>query len=243
MAQFKSTDRPTDPGDAARGRAEAGTVGEGSGAVGAGAGGGGFAHSVLSFTRLEIPEAEVWESVVTFEPDTDPLTAHERLAEVYGHKAGSGHFLFRADSSLPGRFWVRAVEPWVAWPQGTGSTLEPTRKVIQLASGLMYHFTLEVCAGRERVVDGQKHIEPYTTAEQLEAWFQVIAASCGFKLLMHSAAPSVMRFRNGSQGYKVQLGTISGALEVVDATQLRKALLHGFGSHRRLGLGMLQLSN
>lgn len=232
MAQYKSTDGPPGPGDGARG-----------GSAGGGGGGAGYVHSVLSFTRLEIPEAEVWESVVTFEPAIDPLTAHERLAAVFGHKAGSGHFLFRADSALPGRFWVRAVEPWVAWPQGAVSTLEPTRKVIQLAAGLMYHFTLDVCAGHERVVDGQKHVEPYTTAEQLEAWFLVNATTCGFKLLMHSAAPSVMRFRNGSQGYKVQLGTISGALEVVDATRLRKALLFGFGSHRRLGLGMLQLSN
>jgi hypothetical protein len=201
-----------------------------------------FVHSVLSFTRLDIPEAEVFESVVTFDADTDPLTAHDRLAAVFGNKAGSGYFLFRADSSLPGRYWVRSVEPWAAWPDGAVSVLEPTRKVIQLAGGLMYHFTLQVCAGRERIIDGQKHIDPFTTAAELEAWFESCAVSCGFKLLMHSAAPSVLRFRHGTQGYKVMLGTIEGALEIVEPAPMRKALLRGFGSHRRLGLGMLTLS-
>jgi hypothetical protein len=40
-----------------------------------------FIHSVLSFTRLEVPALEVFETAVAFPPDTDPVTAHRELAE------------------------------------------------------------------------------------------------------------------------------------------------------------------
>jgi CRISPR-associated protein Cas6/Cse3/CasE subtype I-E len=201
-----------------------------------------FLHSVLSFTRLEIPEAEVFEAAVAFAPDTDPLTAHDRFAAVFGHRAGRGHFLFRSDSSSPGRYWVRSVEPWRELPEAALSALEPQRIVIQLADGLMYHFTLAVCVGTESVRDGQRHVEPYTTAEEFESWIEAAAEGSGFKLLMASAAPATLRFKHQGQAYKVQYGNLSGALEVRHAPSLRRQLLRGFGAHRRLGFGMLQLS-
>ena len=94
-------------------------------------------HSVLSFTRLEIPELEVFETAVTFEHETDPLLAHDALTDVFGNKAGFGQYLFRADSAVPARYWVRSLEPWTRWPAGALSALEPKREVIQLAEGLM----------------------------------------------------------------------------------------------------------
>ena len=203
---------------------------------------GGFVHSVLSFTKLEIPEVEVFETTVTFPPQTDPLAAHERLAEVYGHKAGDGYFLFRADSEMPGRYWVRSLEPWPRWPRDAATALEPSRRIIQLETGLMYQFTLRVCAGHERVENGQKHVQPFSTPQEFESWFAGRAAECGFKLLMHSGAVDVMRFSHDGKNYKVGTGALDGALEVVDATPMKRAILRGFGSHRRLGLGMLQLS-
>ncbi|HUN92164.1 MAG TPA: type I-E CRISPR-associated protein Cas6/Cse3/CasE [Burkholderiaceae bacterium] len=204
--------------------------------------GGEFVHSVLSFTRLEIPEVEVFETVVTFAPDVDPLEAHDRLAAVFGHKAGDGHFMFRADSEAAGRYWVQSVDPWPRWPEGATTTLEPSRRIIQLEGGLMYQFSLVVCTGRERIENGQKHIEPYATAAEFEDWFSAVAPEQGFKLLMHSAAVDVLRFRHAGKGYKVGLGRLDGALEVVEAQPMKRAILRGFGSHRRLGLGMLQLS-
>ena len=202
----------------------------------------GFVHSVLSFTRLNIPEVEVYESAVTFAAQTDPLDAHDRLSEVFGHKAGAGHFLFRADSETAGRYWVRSLEPWPRWPRDATTALEPSRRLIQLETGLMYQFTLRACAGVERIADGQKHVQPFTTAGEYESWFTQRAAACGFKLLMHSAAVDVLRFSHGGKVYKIGTGALDGALEVVDAEPMKRAILRGFGSHRRLGLGMLQLS-
>jgi len=199
-------------------------------------------HSVLSFTRLEIPEVEVFETAVTFPAATDPLTAHDELAKVFGHKAGFGHFLFRADSSLPGRYWVQSVEPWSRWPEQALSALEPKRVVIQLAEGLMYRFTLPVCAGREFLQNAEKRVIPYETAGEVRAWFNDNAAQFGIKPLMLDVSMQTLRFPHGGQRFKVQHAVLEGALEVAHADRLRRRILKGFGYYRRTGLGMLQLS-
>jgi CRISPR-associated protein Cas6/Cse3/CasE subtype I-E len=203
---------------------------------------GGFVHSVLSFTRLEIPEVELFETAVTFPAATDPLTAHDELAKVFGHKAGFGHFLFRADSSVPGRYWVQSVEPWSRWPEQALSALEPKRVVIQLAEGLMYRFTLPVCAGREFVQDKEKRVVPYETADEVRAWFNDNAAQFGIKPLMLDVSMRTLRFPHRDQRFKVQHAVLEGALEVAHAERLRRRILKGFGYYRRTGLGMLQLS-
>lgn len=199
-------------------------------------------HSVLSFTRLEIPEVEVFETAVTFAPDTDPLTAHDELARVFGHKAGFGHFLFRADSTVPGRYWVQSVEPWSRWPEQALSALEPKRVVIQLAEGLMYRFTLPVCAGQEFLEDSEKRVVPYETAEQVQAWFNDNAPQFGVKPMMLDVSMQTLRFPHREQRFKVQHAVLEGALEVTHAERLRRRILKGFGYYRRTGLGMLQLS-
>ena len=203
----------------------------------------GFVHSMLSFTRLEIPEVELFETAVTFDPATDPLAAHDALAAVFGQKAGFGRFLFRADSSSQGRFWVRSVEPWTRWPDHALNALEPRRTVVQLAEGLMYHFTLSVCAGEEFVSPTEKRVVPFETTEQVAAWFRDEAANFGVKPLMVNIALKTMRFAHGDQRFKVPYAVLDGALEVAQSDRLRKRIVKGFGYYRRTGLGMLELSN
>ncbi len=204
---------------------------------------GDFVHSVLGFTRLEIPEAEVYETAVTFDANTDPLTAHDALAAVFGQKAGLGTFLFRADSAIAGRYWVRSVQPWTRWPAQAQSALEPTRIVIQLAQGLMYRYTLKACAGREFMDGKDKRVEAYRTVEEIEAWFTEQAATYGMHLLLTNVLPQTVRLTHGEQRYKIPCATIEGAFEVADPAALKRRLIRGFGSYRRCGLGMMELSS
>jgi CRISPR-associated protein Cas6/Cse3/CasE subtype I-E len=203
----------------------------------------GFVHSMLSFTRLEIPEVELFETAVTFDAATDPLTAHDALASVFGQKAGFGRFLFRADSAAPGRFWVRSIEPWTRWPDRALNALEPRRVVVQLAEGLMYHFSLTVCAGEEFVEGNEKRVVPFDTTERVAAWFREQSANFGIKPLMLNVALNTMRFAHGDQRFKVPYAVLDGALEVAASDRLRRRVLKGFGYYRRTGLGMLELSN
>lgn len=200
-------------------------------------------HSVLSFTRLEIPEVEVYETAVTFEATTDPLSAHDALADVFGQKAGTGCFLFRADSSINGRYWVQSSEPWTRWPDGATSALEPKRLVIQLAEGLMYRFALHVCAGREYIEGKDKRVEPYQTVEQIDKWFSAQARDHGMRLMLANASLRTLRFTHKDQRFKIPFASIEGALEVGNAQALQRRLVKGFGSYRRTGLGMMQLSS
>jgi CRISPR-associated protein Cas6/Cse3/CasE subtype I-E len=179
---------------------------------------------------------------VTFSPTTDPLTAHDELAKVFGHKAGFGHFLFRADSTIPGRYWVQSVEPWSRWPEQATSALEPKRVVIQLAEGLMYRFTLPVCAGKESLQDKEKRVIPFESASQVQAWFNDNAPHFGVKPMMLDVSMQTLRFPHGAERFKVQHAVLEGALEVTHAERLRRRILKGFGYYRRTGLGMLQLS-
>jgi len=198
--------------------------------------------TLVSYTRLEIPQLELFETAVAFDPDCDPITAHEKLREVFGQKAGHGQFLFRADSSVPGRYWVRSIAPWSSKPAGA-SALEPKRLIIQLASGLMYHFALPVCAGHEVYEGEEKLVHPFRTAAEFEAWFSVNASSFGLKPLMMSASLRSLRFRYEGVPYRIDHAMLEGALEVADPERMKRYMQRGFGSHRRAGLGLLHLYN
>ncbi len=202
---------------------------------------GGFIHSVLGFTRLEIPTLEVFETAVTFDPATDPVTAHDALAEVFGQKAGQGKFVFRLDSTVPGRYWLRSTEPWTRWPHGATNALEPKREVIQLAEGLMYRFTLPVCAGQEQIVGGEKRVVPFESVSMINQWLKANVDYFGFKPVLANIALATLRFTHRGAHYKLPHAVIEGALEVTNATHLRRRLIKGFGSHRKAGLGMLQI--
>lgn len=203
----------------------------------------GDSASLVSFTRLDIPEVEVYEAAVTFPADFDPISAHEQLMQVFGQKAGSGNFLFRADSSVAGRYWVRSAHPWSAKPPQATAALAPKRIVVQLAAGLMYHFMLPVCAGHEFYEGDQRALHPYQTAGEVEAWFAAHAPGYGIKPLMFSASLRSLRFRFQSVAYRIDHAVLEGALEITDPDRLRQQLLRGFGWHRRAGLGMLHLYN
>ena len=198
--------------------------------------------TLVGFTQLEVPHIELYETAVAFEPDCDPITAHERLREVFGQKAGTGQFLFRADSSVPGRFWVRSTVPWGGMPSG-GIALEPKRVVLQLAVGLMYHFSLPVCVGNEAQQGGEKVVHPYRTAMEFESWFNASAFGFGIKPLMFSASLNSLRFRYENVPYRIDYAMLEGALEVADPDLLKQRVQRGFGSHRRAGLGLLHLFN
>lgn len=203
---------------------------------------GGFMHSVLSYTRLEIPEVETFETAVTFDARCDPLTTHDRLAGVFGQKAGFGSFLFRADSTVPDRYWVQSVQPWARWPEGAATALEPKRVVIQLAEGLMYRFSLPVCAGQEYVEGNEKRVVPFDSPALVEGWFKKSADAFGIRPLLVNVSLQKLRFGHRGQHFKVPYAVIEGALEVGHAERLKRRILKGFGSYRKAGLGLLQLS-
>ena len=201
----------------------------------------GFIHSVLSFTRLDVPSLEYFETAVAFAPETDPITAHRELADVFGHKAGEGEFLFRADSSIAGRYWVQSSAPWTRWPATAVSALEPKRVVIQLAEGLMYRFALQVCVGRVITNGAERRVEPYTDTQDVEAWLRANAPKYGFTPLMLDVSLQALRFAHRGQKIKIDYAQIEGALEVADPEQLKRRVATGFGHHRRAGLGLIQL--
>lgn len=201
----------------------------------------GFIHSVLSFTRLEVPALEYFETAVAFAPDTDPVTAHKDLSEVFGQKAGEGDFLFRADSSIAGRYWVQSSAPWTKWPATAVSALEPKRVVIQLAEGLMYRFALQVCVGRVVASGGERRVEPYADPTDVEAWLRAHAPKYGFTPLMVDVSMQALRFTHRGRKVKIDFAQIEGALEVADPEQFKRRVALGFGHHRRAGLGLIQL--
>jgi CRISPR-associated protein Cas6/Cse3/CasE subtype I-E len=198
--------------------------------------------TLVGFTQLEVPHIELYETAVAFEAQCDPITAHDRLRLVFGQKAGAGSFLFRADSSVAGRFWVRSTVPWSGTPSGA-MALEPKRLVLQLADGLMYHFALPVCVGHEVYQSEEKLVHPFRTAAEFEAWFSASAPGFGIKPLMFSASLRSLRFRHEGVPYRIDHAMIEGALEVADPDRLKQRVQRGFGSHRRAGLGLLHLYN
>jgi len=197
----------------------------------------------VGFTQLNLPTLDVFETAVSFAPDCNPLQAHEALATAFGQKAGTGRFLFRADSAIAGRYWVRSVLPWKTPPEGALSALEPKRIVTQLADGLMYHFSLDVCVGAVHLADGRKHVRPYTSGAEFEAWFSASGKEFGYQTIMQGASLRALRFVHQGTNYRIDYAAIEGALEIRDTELLTRRLLRGFGSHRRLGLGMLKLQS
>ncbi len=107
----------------------------------------------------------------------------------------------------------------------------------------MYHFSLAVCVGEVKVVDGRKHVQPYRTAAEVERWFAANADEFGLRPIMVSVALRTLRFQHAGAMYRVDHAMLEGALEVGDTERIMRRLLRGFGSHRRLGLGMMKLQS
>jgi CRISPR-associated protein Cas6/Cse3/CasE subtype I-E len=202
-----------------------------------------FANTVMSYTKMDVPTVELYETAVTFSPKhADPLSAHAALMRTFGKKAGVS-FVFRADTATEGRYWVYSPDPWLEPPAEAVSALAPKRLMVQLAEGLPYRFALEACVGRERTVDGEKEVEPFKTPQEVESWLIAVAPRFGFKPDFFNVAIKQLQFPYGTRKITLPYASIEGVLEVTDADLMKKPLLHGIGSYRRVGLGLLQLSN
>lgn len=202
-----------------------------------------FVDTVMSYTKMDVPTVELYETAVSFGPKhSDPLSAHAALARTFGKKAGVS-FVFRADTASEGRYWVYSPDAWAEPPAEAVSALAPKRLVVQLAEGLPYRFQLEACVGRERMVDGEKQVEPFKTPQEVEAWLAAVAPKFGFKPDFFNVTIKELKFPYGNRIVSLSYSSIEGVLEVTDADLLKKPLLRGIGSYRRVGLGLLQLSN
>lgn len=202
----------------------------------------GFVQSILSYTRMDVPSVERWESVVSFAPEhADPLSVNESLTRAFGGKVGEA-FLFRADSGTRGRYWVYSREPWRQAPLEAVSALAPKRHVLQIAEGLPYRFTLEACVGRETVVDGAKHVDPFRSAEEVEAWLPQAGAKYGFKPDFFNVAIRELAFPYQGRVLRLRYAALEGVMHISDEAAIKPVLLRGVGSHRRVGLGLLQIS-
>jgi CRISPR-associated protein Cas6/Cse3/CasE subtype I-E len=203
----------------------------------------GFSHSVMSYTKMDVPTVEMFETAVTFEAGhAHPLAAHESLTRTFGNKAGVA-FVFRADTTTAGRYWVYSGEPWHEPPVEAVSALAPKRHVIQLVPGLPYRFQLDACVGHERVSNGEKEVEPFRTSQEVEEWMKLAGPKLGFKPDFFNVAIKELYFPYGGKKIKLPYASVEGVLQVTDPELLKKSLLRGIGSYRRVGLGLLQLSN
>lgn len=207
-----------------------------------GQGAAGFVQSILSYTRMDVPSVERWESVVSFGPDhADPLAANASFERAFGGRAGEA-FLFRADSETAGRYWVYSREPWREPPLEATSALAPKRHVLQIAEGLPYRFTLEACIGRETVVNGAKHVDPFSRAEEVEAWLPQAGAKYGFKPDFFNVAIREIAFPYQGRVMRIRYAALEGVMHISSEERIKPVLLRGVGSHRRVGLGLLHIS-
>jgi CRISPR-associated protein Cas6/Cse3/CasE subtype I-E len=123
------------------------------------------------------------------------------------------------------------------------SALAPKRIVHQLCEGLPYRFALDACVGREKVVNGEKEVEPFRTSQEVEAWITAAGPKFGFKADFFNATIKELQFPYGDRTVRLPYASIEGVLQINDAELIKRPLLRGIGSYRRVGLGLLQLSN
>ena len=202
-----------------------------------------FVNSVMSYTKMDVPTVELFETAVTFEAKhSDPLSAHQSLSKTFGKKAGVT-FVFRADTASQGRYWVYSADPWLEPPAEAISALAPKRIVLQLCEGLPSGFAIEAWVGREKMVAGEKEVEPFRTPQEVESWIKAMGPKFGFKPDFFNVAIKELQFPYGDRTVKLPYASIEGVLQVTDADLIKRPLLRGIGSYRRVGLGLLQLSN
>jgi hypothetical protein len=151
-------------------------------------------------------------------------------------------FVFRMDSQTLGRYWVRSERPWALAPRAAVSVLAPKRFRLQVAQGMYYRFSIQVCAASEHLVNGAKEVTPYRTDSECEAWFNASVTRWGIKAHFFSLAMQTLLVPYEHRVLKLPYASIEGMLEIVDPEPVPKLVLRGMGSYRRMGLGWLQLS-
>ena len=85
-------------------------------------------------------------------------------------------------------------------------------------------------------------VRPFSTTTEFEQWFNDNSVGFGLKPLMLNVSLQTLSFSNNGQRYRIPHAVIEGALEVTNAERLRRRVVKGFGSFKRVGLGMLQLT-
>ena len=95
----------------------------------------------------------------------------------------------------------------------------------------------------ESLKNGEKEVEPYKTPEEVEEWLRLAGPKLGFKADFFNVSIKELQFPYGGRSIKLPYASAEGVLQVTDADLLTKPLLRGIGSYRRVGLGLLQLTN
>ena len=101
-----------------------------------------------------------------------------------------------------------------------------------------YRFALDACVGREKVVNGEKEVEPFRTSQEVEAWLKAVGPKFGFKPDFFNATIKELQFPYGDRTVKLPYASIEGVLQINDAELIKRPLLRGIGSYRRVGLGL-----
>ncbi len=116
-----------------------------------------FVDSVMSYTKMDVPTVELYETAVTFGPQhADPLSAHLSLTRTLRQES-------RRQLCVPCRHdLARAAigstrgDPWLEPPPRPSAPWHRSESFYSCAEGLPYRFAIEACVGRERTVDGDQ---------------------------------------------------------------------------------------
>ncbi len=76
--------------------------------------------------------------------------------------------------------------------------------------------------------------------QEVEAWIKAAGPKFGFKPDFFNATIKELQFPYGDRTVKLPYASIEGVLQITDADLMKRPLLRGIGSYRRVGLGLLQ---
>ncbi|MDH4182101.1 MAG: type I-E CRISPR-associated protein Cas6/Cse3/CasE, partial [Betaproteobacteria bacterium] len=79
--------------------------------------------------------------------------------------------------------------------------------------------------------------------KEVDAWLKAAGPKFGFKPDFFNVTIKELQFPYGNRTIKLPYASAEGVLQVTDPELLKKPLLRGIGSYRRVGLGLLQLSS
>ncbi len=89
----------------------------------------------------------------------------------------------------------------------------------------------------------KKKSNRFVLRRKSRAWIKAAGPKFGFKVDFFNATIKELQFPYGDRTIKFPYASIEGVLQITDAELIKRPLLRGIGSYRRVGLGLLQLSN
>ncbi len=104
---------------------------------------------------------------------------------------------------------------------------------------LPYRFALDACVGREKLVNGEKEVEPFRTSQEVEAWIKAVGPKFGFKPDFFNVTIKELQFPYGDRTVKLPYASIEGVLQINDAELIKRPLLRGIGSYRQSRLRLV----